>query len=449
MLALTLGVLTIASSGCVRRQRTASAGGGRRELVASTATVTEMYNRAGFIAEASPVAFVGSVEYLAGMKDTTLILISLSMPARSLTFSREGDRYRANYTVILDLRQAGATRRHIEAQEIVRVNSFRETSRSDESIIFQQLIAVAPGQYVLSLTVRDDGGMKSSVHEEILSVPALAAGSLSSPIPVYSVTPRFSEDSLPALTASPRATAAFGRDSVVNVYLEGYGVSGDSLPFLAAVRASDGTAIWSASGELERHGSIYSGTLTIPASRIGIGIATLEIVRSDQRDTAKTPLVVTFGDDIAVSSFEEMLSFLRYFASASRLQALRDATADQRAAAWATFVRETDPNPATLEHEGLREYFERIQIANERFREEGSPGWLSDRGMVYITLGEPDQILEQTSGDFGQRGRLQGWEYRQHHIQLIFVDQTGFGRWRLTSGSEADFNALVARLRAR
>ena len=32
-----------------------------------------MYNRAGFIAEASPVSFVGTISYLGGPLDTTLV----------------------------------------------------------------------------------------------------------------------------------------------------------------------------------------------------------------------------------------------------------------------------------------------------------------------------------------------------------------------------------------
>lgn len=448
---VTLAAFALLALGC----RTGGTGrarpeGGRRDLVASTSTTVELYRRAGFVAEASPVPFVGSIRYLAGARDTTVVLLSLSMPARALTFIREGDRYRATYAVIADLRQAGATIRHIEAQEHVRVSAFKETTRADESIVFQQMLNVPPGPYVLTLSIRDDAGSKTSVHEELLTVPRLAAGRLSSPIAVYAVSPRSSEDSLPVLTASPRATAYFGRDSVLNVYVEGYGEGTEtSLGIRAGVTTPQGIEIWSAAGQLPRRGELFSGTLAIPADRLGIGNGMLRVMRDDGRDTVTTPLVVTFSDDIAVHSFEEMIAYLRYFTAPHRLQVLREAPPERRAALWAQFLAETDPNTATPEHEGIREYFERVQIANERFRDEGGLGWLSDRGMVFITLGEPDQILEQTSSEIGQRGRLQAWEYRQHHAQLIFVDQTGFGRWRLTTGSEADFHALVQRLRAR
>ena len=87
-----------------------------------------------------------------------------------------------------------------------------------------------------------------------------------------------------------------------------------------------------------------------------------------------------------------------------------------------------------------------MRVANERFREEGVPGWTTDRGMVFVALGEPDQLYEQGGTDINQRGRAQVWEYRQNRLQLIFVDQTGFGRWRLTTGSEADFQQAVRRV---
>ena len=151
-------------------------------------------------------------------------------------------------------------------------------------------------------------------------------------------------------------------------------------------------------------------------------------------------MFVSGVEDMAAVSFDEMLGSLRYFTTAERLRALRDTTAEARAAAWASFVRATDPSPGTPEHEGLREYFGRLAVANARFRGEEVPGWLSDRGMVYVTLGEPDRIVEG-AGEARARTRTQVWEYAQHRLRLVFVEQEGARRWRLTPASEAEFQA--------
>jgi len=107
-------------------------------------------------------------------------------------------------------------------------------------------------------------------------------------------------------------------------------------------------------------------------------------------------------------------------------------------------VRETDDRPETPMHEGLRDYFARLIRANGRFREEATPGWMSDRGRVYVSLGEPDQIIEPQVADFS-RGRQQLWDYRAQNMQLVFYDQTGTGRWRLTQASEVRFESEFRR----
>jgi GWxTD domain-containing protein len=170
-------------------------------------------------------------------------------------------------------------------------------------------------------------------------------------------------------------------------------------------------------------------------------------------DTVRAPVFVSFGDDIPLLSYEEMLSELRYFAAPDRIRALRDAPVERRGLAWADFLRSTDPAPSTPEHEALQAYFNRILQANLRFREEGrsGTGWLSDRGKVFVAVGEPDQVYEQTTNlpvtaTSTTRGRVQSWEYTQYRVRFLFYDENGTGRWRLTPASEAEFQAINARI---
>jgi len=439
-----------ALSGCASRPRVDEAEAPtppRQEDVGGLGDATRVYQRMGLLASAGPVPFVGSVGYLAGATpDTTLALVTLSLANRAITFARVGEVYEATYQVQLDVRQGSAVVRHTEARETVRVASFKETARGDESIIFQQVIDVPPGQYTLAYAVRDAGAGRSATQEASLVVPRLAAGALSSAIAVLEVTPRASTDSIPQIVANPRSTASFGRDTLVPVYLEGYGAGTQSLPVDVNVRGDGGSAVWSDTFSLARRGSLFSGVINVPVSKIGVGVTTLVARRRDSSDSTRVPVFVTFGDELPVATFDEMLNYLRYYTAAGRIEALRRTPAAERPAAWSAFLRETDPNPATSQHEGLRDYFTRIRVANQRFREEGMPGWTTERGMVLISLGEPDQVYEQGGADLNQRGRAQVWEYRTYRVQLVFIDQSGFGRWRMTVGSQADFRSAVARL---
>lgn len=404
-----------------------------------------LYRNMGLVAGAGSIPFVASVSFMrASSGDSTLMLLSMSLPSRSLGFSREGDRYAASYAVRVELRQGGVVVRQIEAAEQVKVPTFRETSRADESIIWQQFVSLAPGRYTLAMNVKDASSIRASAEEVAIEVPRLAAGQLSTPVPVYEAIPRYSPDSLPRILARPRATVLFGQDTVLPIYLD---VVGDEQPESVSVRllGDSDVELWQRTVRLEPSGSGRSRTIVVPVSRMGIGINTLVVAAPTRADTARTRVLVSLGDDLPIASFDEMFAYLRYFASADRLSALRESGPTARPTAWATFLAQTDPIPATAEHEGLRDYFARIRTANVRFREDAPVPWQSDRGTAFVALGDPDNILDAGAIDPGTRVRQQVWEYRALRLQLMFSDQSGFGRWRLSPQSRADLDNAVRR----
>lgn len=110
------------------------------------------------------------------------------------------------------------------------------------------------------------------------------------------------------------------------------------------------------------------------------------------------------------------------------------------------FWRRRDPNPDTEENEYREEYYERIAYANEKFAS-GIPGWMTDRGKIYITWGKPDSIESHPAGGAYDRPSYEGggststypfevWFYRHldgvgDGIEIEFVDPTGTGEYRI------------------
>jgi len=451
VLLAVLQVLTTACGGNRPTPQTApaEAPATRRGSPPSQPDAVRLYRQMGLLAEGGETPFVGSVSFLAGRTaDSTVVLLTVSVPTRALTFVRESDRYRASYSATLALTRSNEPTRRFETHQIVRVATFKETTRTDESVLYQQVVLARPGLYDLSFSLRDDAGAKGSSIEATVNIPRVTAGALSSPIPVYQATPRNSLDSIPQIVPTPRATLTLGQDSVLPVYIEAY-TDGATFPVRASVFGENAsTAVWSDTTSLRRHGSLLSGIVRIPIARLGVGALTLAVSSASAPDSAgatKAPVFVTFGEDLPVATFSDMINYLRYFGSSNRLQVLRNTPPDARAAAWATFLKETDPDPQTAVNEALRDYFGRIAQANTRFREEGESGWLTDRGRVFVGLGPPDQFYEPNTTDLNQRGRAQIWDYRRHRLQVVFVDQTGFGRWRMTVSSESEFEAVMRR----
>ena len=368
-------------------------------------------------------------------------------------FSHSGEDYRASYTVDVAVHGAGdaaaattaAPTAHYTAQESVRVPTFRETTRTDESVLFQQVMRLAPGAYRLIVQVRDGAGERAVADTSAFTVPRLGDGTLATPLPYYEAVVRPAIAEVPRVLVTPRATVTFGHDSILPFYLEAYG--GGPTPVVAAARGEGGTVLWRDTLTLQpRDTRLSSGVLDVPVAVLGIGASTLAVWRRDARDTASAPLFVSFGADLPAATFEDMLSYLRFFTNPGRLETLRTAAVADRPRAWRDFLAATDPDPDEPGNQALQQYFTRIQVANQRYRDEGGPGWLSDRGMVYAAFGDPEQVYESAPGTIGQRNRFQIWVYRERGVQLEFRDLSGFERWELTPQAEGQFYGALRRL---
>jgi len=418
-------------------------------MPATPADMAQFYRGLGLIVSPPPLALVGKVSYFATRSpDTTLVLASISLSNRSLTFAREGDRYKAPYEIRLRLLRGDVEAASVNALEVVRVASFKEINRSDESVIFQHFFRVPPGTYSLSLVLRDVGGSRMTTQEAGVNVPRLGNQGFSTPVVAYESAFRDNLDSVPRVLASARSSAIFGQDSTVSIFIEGYG-AGSRLPVKVTVTNDQQVKVLADSAILFRHGSIFAGTVTVPISTVGLGVARVSFSRGDAADTAGIPIFVSFGEDIPAMPFENMISYLRFFAPPFRLKALRDASPAQRASAWAAFLRATDPVPDTPVNEALQSYFGRIDQANTQFVTDHNPGWLSDRGMVFVSLGEPNQVVDRnviqgvTRTQGGESTKIEIWDYPQYHAQLVFYEDTG--HWRLTRTSENEFWSATSR----
>jgi GWxTD domain-containing protein len=94
------------------------------------------------------------------------------------------------------------------------------------------------------------------------------------------------------------------------------------------------------------------------------------------------------------------------------------------------FWKARDPNPNTPRNEKMEEHYARVEFANKHFKHY-LDGWRTDMGMVYIIFGPPNNV-ERHPFDIDAKP-YEIWSYYELNHQFIFVDQTGFGDYRLTT----------------
>ncbi len=422
-----------------------------------------VYRDLGFFAKGDPLPFVASLRYLAGPEpDSTLAIFALSLSNRALSFRRTTDMVEGRYRVEVVFRRGPQIVTQLSSDQTVRVGSLGETRRADESIIFQHFFYLPPGELTATVIVRDRNRLTSNRDEGGIMVPRFGDGpQLAALIPVYQGTARASREALPTVLVNPRATSPQGADTLA-FYLEGYGVSPEAPIVVRALR-TDGGEAWRDTVHLQgaqvaavvggdtvqTNPEIGVALLRVGPEQLQLGELRFEATLPGGPDTLRTIALVTFSEQWAVTNLEDVLSLLRYFGREQEIGRIRAAAPAERAELWRAFWRHTDPDTTTPENEALVAYFRRIEIANIRFREESEAGWLTDRGEVYITLGEPDMI--ERSDDLRTNRTVIRWTYLfgGETVLLYFVNDLSIQRWRLTFSSRVEYQRMLNRVRQR
>jgi GWxTD domain-containing protein len=346
----------------------------------------------------------------------------------------------ARYRVTAVVGDTAAPIARFDETEEVRVRSFRETSRRDESIVFQAMMKLPAGDYPAQIEVRDLNSLSGFAAALNLSVPRFDPPFVTPPVPVYQADLRMERDSVPALILNPRATVELGgrpllylerqpaEPAVLEVYEAGYPIVSDTL----SVPETGGEAL-------------RASILPIEGSRLPPGVLTLVSRLPGAAASDSVSLAVALVSGWVVADYQEAMSYLRYASTPSQLDSLRRAAPGEQARVLHLFWKQKDSDPETMEHEFFVRYFDRIREANNRFGDASTPGWLTDRGAVYVTFGPPDEVLRYLDAQAGP-DNSQAWLYDESlgfELRLVFTDATGSGAYALTVDSRRAFLEAV------
>lgn len=446
----TLGIvgLVVATTlaGCTWRRVGQEEGPSPDTSVPQLFDAISVYRHMGLLAQGAGLPFVATVRFLAGpAPDSTLAVFGISMANNAFSFGHTARGFHAEYQVNVDFDQNGHIVGRIRALDTVWVATFKETLQSVQSIVAQHAMVVPPGKTNVRVTVRDASAATiSGADERTIDVPRFGPHAISSLVAVYDDSARTALDSAPRFAINPRAMVRYAADTL-RFYLEGYGLAHGTMASVEALSQS-GTIVWRGTVPFSPFGALSAASIAIPPDSLPIGELQVVAAVNGVPDTVSIPALVSFSGQWVTANLDEVLSMLRYFGYTNQIDSIKNATGAERLELWRKFWKETDPVIVTPQNEALDEYFTRLEIANRRYQEGDLAGWLTDRGRVFITLGEPSDVYDASS--IVQAGvRLIRWSYTPYRITLDFVDRSGFGNFRLTPASEAAYARVLDRLR--
>ena len=389
----------------------------------------------------------GDVEFLADLwilpmaSDSARALLAVSLSNSDLQFVRtEEGGWQADYAVKVGFEGDDAPPERSWDQS-VEVATFDETLLTGETIVFQTELGLLPGEYEVLVTVRDRNADDASRGRLEVTVPESSGPALGEPVPLrqyrpgagggeyivnaahtFSVAPTAFEYLIQAAGLDP--TGSYTLTARV-VPLEGE----DGEPSDSAAGQWSGPVTVAADGSLRHVGTVQNEGAEFGEYRLE---ASLRNGAGDELGGASTPLLVAGSGGWIAENWEDALSLIKYEATGNEMDLLEDIEGVQaRIEAWNCFWRIRDPVPATAANEGMSEYFRKIQVANANWQSSLRPGFLSDRGRVYITIGPPDDISQRPVP--AGSSAYEVWTYHRYNFQILFVDRIGFNNYQLES----------------
>ncbi|HOJ04037.1 MAG TPA: GWxTD domain-containing protein [Bacteroidota bacterium] len=189
----------------------------------------------------------------------------------------------------------------------------------------------------------------------------------------------------------------------------------------------------------------------INSTGLGIGAYTLTTSVRQVNDSSAAGLLasaerqfmiewLTAGAPISLGDLDEAIDQLRYFAKSEDIEYIRAAEDTQeRRKRFEAFWEKHNPASGSGNNSAMIEYYNRVAYANQQFGHYIA-GWKTDRGMTYIVYGAPDYI-DRHPVDVESKP-YEVWEYYDINRRFVFIDESGFGDYRLLYPLWDDRNRL-------
>ena len=130
-----------------------------------------------------------------------------------------------------------------------------------------------------------------------------------------------------------------------------------------------------------------------------------------------------------ITDIDKATEQLQYIAKSSEIDHIREATTpDEKRKRFLEFWSKHNPDPKASYNELMEEYYSRVEYANKNYANY-MEGWKTDRGMILIQFGPPQNIERHPFNSDNKPYEI--WYYYDQNREFIFVDETGFGDYRL------------------
>ena len=362
----------------------------------------------------------------------TKVAVFLAVPYSNIQFIKSNDKFEASYFTTItfyDEDEKIITER--TWKEKIVTPYFNQTISKSSSNLSYKTFDLVPGKYILGCAIEDSDSRKNfQIKTPIEVLNFIDSVDVSDLILAEKIVRTKSGDRILPNISQIITT----RDSSILFFFEVYSDKERTIQIDYSLRNQKKKLVAQKSGsiKLDKGKNIIYQSFEHQNFALGNYDLLVQLKNEEGKNIkgiGKRFVSKIYGFPSNITDLDKAIEQMIYIASHSEINYINEAeTYEEKLNRFIAYWKKKDPSPNTIENEVLNEYFRRVAYANAHFKSYYD-GWKTDMGMIYITLGPPNQVERQPVAIDSKPYEV--WLYYDLNKTFIFVDRTNFGDYHL------------------
>jgi GWxTD domain-containing protein len=380
-----------------------------------------------------PLFSVDAACYKSDQPGKTKVDFFVQVPYSEIQFVKRNDSYYASYNVTLtfmDKDKNNLLSERIWKEQIIE-NEFNRTIARNNFNLSYKSYDLKPGEYFFKCTVEDLDSRRTAFREYVFKVDEISDTLGLSNLMLVADTRVDASDEIIIPNVSKIVT---NKTDSLQFYFDVYSNKEQQVYIeyiLNDIKAKQSTKTLDPRTVKQGRNSVM---FTLPETNFKLGDYSLKIVLKDNNWKEITSTEKKFFSKLEglpgnITDLDKAIDQLLYIATPGERDYISE-TEDYnlRLERFIEFWNKKKPNPNVDENPILYEYYRRIDYANKNFKGL-SEGWRTDMGLIFVTFGPPSSVERHPFDSDSKPYEI--WDYYDHNRSFVFIDQTGFGDYRL------------------
>ncbi len=388
-----------------------------------------------------PKFFEDHLSFASAEASKTRLDIFIQVPYSEIQFIKTANGFESKYNLTISILDEGKERLLVEKtwSEKITAKDFDQTVSKSNYNLSLKSFNLEPAKYLIRTSFEDADSRKEFAVENTINVRKLEQEFAISDIMLIS-----------------KQTVLEGSSKIIPNVSRNVAVKKDGIPFFFEIYSNIPREIKIQYAVLDdSKDKFYKEEITrqidsgktqifynIKDVDLGLGNYTITVdVKDDKNNltlsTAKNFVSRWMGVPSSIRDLDKAVDQMVYIATGSELDEIKGSKSkDEKIKKYLDYWKKKDPDPQSEDNPVFDEYYRRVAFADENFSHYVE-GWRTDRGMVYIILGSPNNI-DRHPFEYDSKP-YEVWEYYELNKSFVFLDETGFGDYRLITPLYGDF----------